>query len=50
MLMTRHRLLWSPSEEDVENANVTKFIEFVSEKRGIELSGYFDLYLSLIHI
>ena len=42
--MSKHRLLWSPSEEDVENANVTKFIEFVSEKRGIELSGYFDLY------
>ncbi len=42
--MSRHRLLWSPSEDDVENANVTRFIEFVSEKRGIEFSGYFDLY------
>jgi len=42
--MPRHRLLWSPTEEDVESANVTRFIEFVSEKRGIELAGYFDLY------
>jgi len=42
--MPRHKLLWSPNEEDVENANVTRFIEFVSEKRGIELAGYFDLY------
>ncbi len=42
--MSKHRLLWSPSEEDVENANMTKFTEFVSEKRGIELAGYFDLY------
>ncbi len=42
--MSKHRLLWSPSEDDVENANITKFIEFVSEKRGIEFSGYFDLY------
>jgi acetoacetyl-CoA synthetase len=42
--MSKHRLLWSPSEDDVENANITRFIEFVSEKRGIEFSGYFDLY------
>jgi acetoacetyl-CoA synthetase len=42
--MTRHKLLWSPTEEDVESANVTRFIEFVSEKKGIELAGYFDLY------
>jgi acetoacetyl-CoA synthetase len=42
--MPRHKLLWSPTEDDVENANVTRFIEFVSEKRGIELAGYFDLY------
>jgi acetoacetyl-CoA synthetase len=42
--MPRHKLLWSPTEEDVESANVTQFIEFVSEKRGIELAGYFDLY------
>jgi acetoacetyl-CoA synthetase len=42
--MPRHKLLWSPTEDDVENANVTRFIELVSEKRGIELAGYFDLY------
>jgi len=42
--MPRHKLLWSPTEEDVENVNVTRFIDFVSEKRGIELAGYFDLY------
>ena len=42
--MSKHRLLWSPSEDDVENANIMRFIEFVSEKRGIEFSGYFDLY------
>jgi acetoacetyl-CoA synthetase len=42
--MPRHKLLWSPTEDDVESANVTRFIEFVSEKRGIELAGYFDLY------
>jgi acetoacetyl-CoA synthetase len=42
--MPRHKLLWSPTEENVKNANVTQFIEFVSEKRGIELAGYFDLY------
>jgi acetoacetyl-CoA synthetase len=42
--MPRHKLLWSPTEDDVENANVTRFIEFVSEKRGIESAGYFDLY------
>ncbi len=42
--MAGHRLLWSPDEDHVENANVTRFIDFVSGKRGIELAGYFDLY------
>ncbi|MDJ0274026.1 MAG: acetoacetate--CoA ligase [Aigarchaeota archaeon] len=42
--MPAHRLLWSPSEDDVEDANITKFIEFVVRRRGIELGGYFDLY------
>ncbi len=36
--------LWTPSEERIKNANMTKFIEFVNKRFNIRLYGYFDLY------
>ncbi|MDW8041627.1 MAG: acetoacetate--CoA ligase [Nitrososphaerota archaeon] len=42
--MATHRILWSPSEEDVEYSNITAFIDFVNSQRSLELTGYFDLY------
>ncbi|MEM0441314.1 MAG: acetoacetate--CoA ligase [Candidatus Caldarchaeum sp.] len=42
-------MLWKPSEDIVENANMTKFIQFVSEREGLDIDplrekAYFQLY------
>lgn len=37
-------LLWEPSEEVIEEANMTDFTEFVSDREGIEFDSYFDLH------
>lgn len=36
--------LWKPSEEQIRQANVTRFIDSVNQKYGKKISGYFDLY------
>jgi acetoacetyl-CoA synthetase len=36
--------LWTPSEDRVRNANMSRFIEFVNEKYGMKLQSYGDLY------
>jgi acetoacetyl-CoA synthetase len=36
--------LWTPSAERVKNSNMTRFTEFVSERRGKVFKGYDDLY------
>ena len=36
--------LWTPSEEWIENANVTKFIEFVNKEYNRDIKGAKDLY------
>jgi acetoacetyl-CoA synthetase len=38
------KLLWSPSQERVEQANVTRFIEFVNRKYGLKIASYRSLY------
>ncbi|MTI82698.1 MAG: acetoacetate--CoA ligase [Firmicutes bacterium] len=38
------KLLWEPSDQHKEKANMTKFINFVNEKFGLELKTYTDLY------
>ncbi len=38
------RLLWQPSEDRVKRANMTKFINFVNKKYGLEISSYSQLY------
>ncbi len=37
-------LLWQPSEENIKQANMTRFINFVNEKHGLEISSYTQLY------
>ncbi len=39
-----YELLWKPSESVVKDANITRYIEFVNEKFGLNLSSYWDLY------
>jgi acetoacetyl-CoA synthetase len=36
--------VWTPSPERVKNANMTRFMEFVNERRDKRFSGYDDLY------
>ena len=38
------KLLWKPSEERVKQANMTRFIDFVNKKYGLEISSYSQLY------
>jgi acetoacetyl-CoA synthetase len=38
------KLLWEPSEEQVKNANMSKFIDFVNKKYEKNFESYFDLY------
>ena len=35
--------LWTPSEERIRNANITRFIEYVNGKQGKKLKNYPDL-------
>lgn len=37
-------LLWSPSQERVRQANITRFIEFVNRKYGLKIASYGALY------
>ncbi len=36
--------LWTPSQGNVKNANMTRFIEFVNNRFGKKFKGYDDLY------
>jgi acetoacetyl-CoA synthetase len=36
--------LWTPSKEQVEQANVTRFIKFITKKHNLELNSYNKLY------
>ncbi|MGQ9641101.1 MAG: acetoacetate--CoA ligase [Candidatus Bathycorpusculaceae bacterium] len=38
------KLLWEPSEENIKQANITRFIEFVNKKYCESISSYFQLY------
>lgn len=38
------KLLWEPSEEQVQKANMTAFLDYVNESFGKDFSGYFELY------
>ncbi|MBI5486224.1 MAG: acetoacetate--CoA ligase [Deltaproteobacteria bacterium] len=38
------KLLWKPSAERVERANLTRFIEFVNRRHALCLDGYDELY------
>jgi len=38
------KLLWQPSEERIKQANMTRFIDFVNKKYGLEINSYAQLY------
>jgi acetoacetyl-CoA synthetase len=37
-------VLWEPTDEQVKNANLSKFMEYVNERYGLSLSNYEELY------
>ncbi len=37
-------LLWKPSPQRIQQANLTRFIEFVNQRHGTSFQDYFDLY------
>ncbi|UCH69647.1 MAG: hypothetical protein JSV29_05150 [Candidatus Bathyarchaeota archaeon] len=43
------KLLWQPSEERIRQANMTKFIDRVNKKYGLEIDSYPQLYNWSIH-
>lgn len=43
-LMEMGELLWKPSDEVKERANMTKFIRFVNQKYDLEIDSYFQLH------
>jgi len=38
------RPLWTPSTERINNANMTRFIEFINRRYNKQFTGYFELY------
>ncbi|MFO8017306.1 MAG: acetoacetate--CoA ligase [Promethearchaeia archaeon] len=49
--MSVRKLLWKPSEEWINQSEILKFIEFISEKYGLVIKTYDELYLwSIGHI
>jgi acetoacetyl-CoA synthetase len=38
------RLLWNPSDTRIEQANITRFIDFINEKHNTRFSSYHQLY------
>ncbi|RMG87318.1 MAG: acetoacetate--CoA ligase [Candidatus Dadabacteria bacterium] len=38
------KLLWTPSPERIEQANLTRFIRWVNEQHGLDIKTYDDLY------
>ncbi len=38
------KLLWEPSKQIIEQANITKFIIFVNSRYNLDLEDYHDLY------
>jgi len=37
-------LLWTPSKEQVRQANITRFIDFVNRKYGLKIQNYWQLH------
>ena len=38
------RKLWKPSPEQIENANMTRFMKFLKEKQDLDLGTYDELF------
>ena len=43
-MVTEGTLLWKPSEEQKANANITRYMAWLSETRGLEFASYHALW------
>ena len=44
MAVAEPKVLWTPSEERIERATMTRYQRWLSETRGLEFDGYHDLW------
>lgn len=44
IIMNKKTPLWQPKVTDIQNANITKFLNFINDKYAINLKDYNDLY------
>jgi len=42
--MSNEVLIWAPTEEDIEHANVTAYMKWLKAEKGLSFSGYRDLW------
>ena len=42
--MDSPRLLWTPSQQTIQNSNLTKYIQWLEEKKNLKLSDYHSLW------
>ncbi len=42
-------LLWEPSAELIENGNITRYMRWLGEHRGLAFDGYADLWEWSVH-
>ena len=42
--MAEPKVLWTPSEDRIERATLTRYMRWLEEKRGLEFDGYHDLW------
>jgi acetoacetyl-CoA synthetase len=38
------RLLWEPSEEQINNSNIARYITLINEKNNLNIKDYCELY------
>lgn len=41
---SKSKILWQPNDENINRANITKFIKFVNKEYDTSISDYFELY------
>jgi len=44
MAVTEGELLWTPGDEFINNSNIAKYINWLSEKRIVEVTDYQQLW------
>ena len=44
MAVAEPKVLWTPSQERIERATVTRYMRWLADSRGLEFGGYHDLW------